>query len=132
MSRELLFVGLVSARPALPIAVTGAWRPRVMVDPDALEEARDDEAVCDGAHPDDLAAAIIGAARLAGRGAGAALTGAHAIERRISRLLRSAPRERPVRSFAFTVGLAMRLATAAIVGFTIGEDLLALLPGVRR
>ena len=108
----------LTRRPALPIAVVGLVKPRVVCDPalsqvldadafgaalaheeahrrhrdpariviaqlavdlqwpwpqarrrlaswrEALEEARDDEAICDGAHPDDLAAAIIGAARL--------------------------------------------------------------------
>jgi beta-lactamase regulating signal transducer with metallopeptidase domain len=176
----------LTRRPALPIAVVGLVKPRVVFDPalshvldadafgaalaheeahrrhrdplrialaqlaidlqwpwpqarrrlaswrEALEEARDDEAVCDGAHPDDLAAAIIGAARLAGEGAGAALTGTHAIERRIGRLLESGPRERPDHSVAFTAFVVIGLLTAAVVGFLYGDELIALLPGVMR
>lgn len=176
----------LTRRPALPIAVVGLVKPRVVFDPalahlldtdafgaalaheeahrrhrdplrialaqlavdlqwpwpqarrrlaswrEALEEARDDEAICDGAHPDDLAAAIIGAAQLAGQGSGAALTGTHTIERRIGRLLESGPRERPGRSITFATIVGAGLLTAAVIGFVYGEELIALLPGVMR
>ena len=104
-------------------------RRRVASWREALEEARDDEAICDGAHPDDLAAAIIGAARLSRQGSGAALTGTHPIERRIGRLLESGPRGH---SIAFAAIVGSGLLASALIGFVYGEELLALLPGVMR
>jgi hypothetical protein len=101
-----------------------AWRQ-------LLEEARDDEAVLAGAHADDLAVAIVEAARWGVRSACAGLTGDHPIERRIRRLLDGPPQTSPPRS----AGLAMFasiVVASAVVGFTIGDDLVVWLPGVLR
>jgi hypothetical protein len=96
-----------------------------------LEEVRDDEAVLDGTCPDDLAAAIVGAARWSARGAGASL-GDHPIERRIRRLLDEVTRARAPRSRSFSILFASCAIASLIVGFAIGDDLIALLPGVWR
>ena len=96
-----------------------------------LEETRDDEAVLDGSRPEDLAAAIIGAARWSAPGAGASL-GEHPIERRVRRLLDGAPRVPAPRSRSLALLFASAVIASLVVGFTIGEDVLALLPGVWR
>jgi hypothetical protein len=96
-----------------------------------LEETRDDEAVLRGAQPEDLAAAIVGAARWRTRGAGACLAD-HPIERRIRRLLDGSPRAPEPRSRGFAILIASGIVVALVIGFTIGDDLLVLLPGVLR
>ncbi len=102
-----------------------AWR-------DLLEETRDDEAIVGGANPDDLAAAIIEAARWSTRGGGAALTNDRPFERRISRLLDGATRSRAPRSVIFSILFTSGLVASLVVGLTVGDDLLALWPGVLR
>jgi hypothetical protein len=101
-----------------------AWRQ-------LLEQARDDEAVLIGARGDDLAAAIVEAARWSARGAGASL-GDHPIEQRIQRLLDESPSAPEPGSRWFAILLASGIAASLAIGFTIGDDLLALLPGVVR
>jgi hypothetical protein len=97
----------------------------------ALEETRDDEAVLHGTCPEDLAAAIIAVARWSAPGAGASL-GDHPIERRVRRLLRGSPRVLPPGSRSFALLVTSGVIAALVVGLTIGDDLLALLPGVLR
>ncbi len=101
-----------------------AWRA-------ALEEARDDEAVADGVHPEDLAEAIVATARLA-TGRGGAALGDHAIVARVSRLLDDAPRDRPRHSAWFASMFLAGLAVSFVVGLTLGEDIVGMLPGVLR
>jgi hypothetical protein len=103
----------------------GVWR-------ELLEQARDDEAVSDGVHPEDLAAAIVEAARWSAHGAGASLTQRHPIEHRILRLLDTSPRVRPPRSRGFVLLVASGVVALTALGFTLGDDLLALVPGVLR
>lgn len=100
-----------------------AWRQ-------LLEEARDDEAVLNGAQSDDLAAAIVEAARWGVRHA-CGLTGDHPIERRIRRLL-DGPIRAPAPASAGLAMFASCVVASAVVGFTIGDDLVAWLPGVLR
>ncbi|HEU0036134.1 MAG TPA: hypothetical protein VFQ53_36225 [Kofleriaceae bacterium] len=100
-----------------------AWRV-------ALEEARDDEAIAGGIAAEDLALAIVGAARFATGHGGAALAGDHAIVRRIERLLDGAPRGLPPRRRGGLVLLAMILVASLMIGLTLGDDLVRLLPGV--
>lgn len=102
-----------------------AWR-------DLLEQTRDDEAIMDGVRPEDLAAAIVGAAQCSVRGTGAGLTDGDRIERRILRLLDGVPAGRPRRSYVFAILVASSLVAALAVGFTVGDELLAQLPGVFR
>ncbi len=99
---------------------------------DLLEQTRDDEAVLDGVRADDLAAAIVGTARWGVRGAGAALTEGGRIEHRIRRLLDGAPPDRPRRSWLFALAVVSGLAAALVIGFAVGDELLARLPGVAR
>jgi len=108
-----------------PRRMLALWR-------DLLEQTRDDEAVWEGVRPDDLAAAIVGAARWCVRGAGAGLTDGRGIERRIWRLLDGVPPDRPRRSWAFAILVASGLAAALVIGFAVGDELLARLPGVSR
>jgi hypothetical protein len=108
-----------------PRRTLGAWR-------DLLEQARDDEAVMDGVRPEDLAAAIVSAAQWRIRGGGVGLTDGDRIEPRVLRLLDGAPPGRPRRSCAFAILVASSLVAALIVGFTVGDELLARLPGVVR
>jgi len=101
-----------------------AWRQ-------LLEEARDDEAVLAGARPDDLAFAIVEAARWGARGAAAGLTGDHPIERRIRRLLDGEPPALASGQGRLAM-FASGIVASAVIGFTIGDDLLVWLPGVLR
>ena len=97
----------------------------------ALEEARDDEAIETGADPHDLAAAILAVAKHAGPARGAALTGTAVLASRIARLLAGS-------SQISATGRSMKLAVtglfviALVVGLTVGDDLIGLLPGVVR
>lgn len=99
-----------------------------------LEDTRDDEAVLGGAHPEDLAAAIVEAAQWTARGAGASLTD-HPIEHRIRRLLDGCARMPVPGSRTFAAAFAAVFAAvfaSLVIGITVGDDLLALLPGVLR
>jgi hypothetical protein len=100
----------------------------------ALEEARDDEARSCGIDGVDLAAAILGAARL-GRwpeDLSSALTGDGSfLEQRVVRLLSPGPVGgvaigAPVRAGIILVGLVV----AATLGFVWGDDIVRALPGV--
>lgn len=108
-----------------PRRMLARWR-------ELLEQTRDDEAVLAGVRPDDLAAAIVGAARWSVRGAGAGLTDGRGLERRIRRLLDGAPPDRPRRSWTFAILVVVGLAVALVIGFAVGDELLARLPGVSR
>jgi hypothetical protein len=108
-----------------PRRTLGNWR-------DLLEQTRDDEAVMNGVRPEDLAAAIVGAAQWRVRGAGVGLTGGERIEQRILRLLDGVPPGRPPRSCTFAILVVSSLVAALIVGFTVGDELVARLPGVLR
>lgn len=98
----------------------------------ALEQARDDEAIADGARPEDLGHAIVEAARLQRAGRGAALTGDAAIELRITRLLDGRVPERPGASLVFPFVIGAGLIAAVILGVAFGEQLVGWLPGVMR
>ena len=97
-----------------------------------LEEARDDEAVRGGVYPEDLAQAIVGAAKLATVRGGAALTGEAAIVARVSRLLDEPGREQPVRSLWFPALFTVGLVASLSLGIHFGDDIVGLLPGVLR
>ncbi len=97
-----------------------------------LEEARDDEAVMSGVHPEDLAQAIVAAAKLVTIRGGAALTGEEAIVVRVSRLLEELPREQPATSLWFPILFTAGLVVSLGLGIRFGEDIVSLLPGVLR
>lgn len=98
----------------------------------ALEEARDDEAVALGAAPDDLAHAIVEAAKLVAIGGGAALTGDRVIAARVSRLLDGTAGALAPRSCGFAALVLVALALSFVVGIQLGDDIVGLLPGVLR
>lgn len=93
---------------------------------DALEWARDDDARRAGVRGEDLAAAIVAAARLPGTSG--AVLGLHrpgeALRARVLRLLAPLP-EKPVESPAFR-WLVPLLVVAVLVGATVGEPLVRL------
>jgi hypothetical protein len=99
---------------------------------EALEEARDDEAIASGIHGDDLATAIVAIARHASYAPSAALTGSTVLQHRIERLLeaRCPPEPQPTTGVAF--GLAVLFALAVTCGALVGDTLLGILPGVVR
>jgi hypothetical protein len=108
-----------------PRRMLASWR-------ELLEQTRDDEAILAGVRPDDLAAAIVGAARWSVRGAGTGLTDGGKLERRVRRLLDGAVPDRPRRSWTFAILVVAALAAALVIGFAVGDELLARLPGVSR
>jgi len=106
------------------------WRLRAWLE--ALEEARDDGAVAAGADPAALAAAIIAVARHQVT-AGAAALGATAVERRVARLLADEPRPPSAEAGRLaSIAIGLVLVAALVAGIAVGDDLLCLLPGVRR
>jgi Zn-dependent protease with chaperone function len=108
----------------------GAWL-------DALELARDDEARRAGVRGEDLAEALVGAARLASSGAARPLAAARldgpgrALAARVERLLAPLDAEaRPARRRTVALAVATVLLVAAWVGFAHGDLALRALPFV--
>lgn len=97
-----------------------------------LEDCRDDEAIVDGSCREDLAHAIVAAARFETPGAGAALTGGLALVSRVARLLDGAECCPPSPSRWFGILFTVGLFAALFVGMAVGDDLIGLLPGVVR
>jgi hypothetical protein len=102
----------------------------------ALELARDDEARERGIPGEDLASAILEAARFAveGRFADAGLSDGPRLAERVARLLspRRAAAARPSRSSSVVLVLAAAVVLAVATGATFGEAAFRLLPGVRH
>ena len=106
---------------------------------DALEDARDDEARRAGVRGEDLADAIVRAARAVRSPSlprAAATLGARAIRlaERVDRLLRPLDREARLghtRVAIATSALALAVVFAALLGWTNGDDVLRALPFVR-
>jgi hypothetical protein len=115
----------------------GGARARLDEWMNALELARDDEARRAGVAGEDLAGAVIAAARMAvpgAAGASAALTSAgRALDARVRRLLapldaEAAPAASRRWALALALALGTTLALAALAGFTYGDLALRALP----
>jgi BlaR1 peptidase M56 len=115
----------------------GAARARLTLWLDALESARDDEARHEGVRGEDLASALVSAARGAAParlGAAATLGSPDALlAARVERLLRPLDPEAPVastRTRLALVALAAAVTAAVLVGWTHGDLVVRALPFV--
>lgn len=107
----------------------------------ALEMQRDREAISDGASPLDLAEAVVAAARAvsqttrAERCAAGLTDGGHEVALRVRRLIHPSSLPSPTqqcRRFHKLSALTALLLAFAALGYTVGDSLLWLVPGVLR